>query len=643
MCGLAGYVNLDGRPLVAKRDGPVLAAMGAAIAHRGPDDTRSLLWQNVGFIFKRLSIVDVEGGVQPLHAGDGRVSAMVNGAIYNHRDIRRDLAQRHRLTTGSDCEVLPFLYLDRDVDLFAPVNGMFAMALLDRQKRRVLLARDRVGIKPLFYCIADHGRVLVFASELKGLFAHPAVPRVFDWNAALGPSAALIGEATQCPSGFCGIERVPAASLVDIALDGGRVDVRRYWTLPEGGPETDGRTVSQCVDGYRALLADSVERQLMSDVGYGLFLSGGVDSSAVAALAARAGPFPTFSIRSASTIGSGDALAAEEVAASLALPNHQLWFDETADTFDADAWRRVVWACELHTLTAEQLFKFNLHAFAKTRYPGLKVMLLGQGSDEFNGGYLSHVLQHDGPWRADDWATLGAHLRGNAAAQAAADAGVHASFLDLYAGGALARARVWDDVPRTKTTVWRRYVAHFRRNLDYHLWHEDRTAAWHGIESRVPFLDHRLIEYVAQVPHALHAQLFTDKAILRAAAAPLLARQHAARPKGYLFYGDAQASALRMMYNILRRNGGELVEQAIAGSARTGGPLAADGFRAYADAVGRDPQAADVPRLLWLVNMGVLADMADHAPPAAAGGAALAGFGDGEIGVPRDAPAIAGS
>lgn len=620
MCGIAGYVNLDGRPLDPDVDAPILAAMGAALHHRGPDDTRSMLWENVGFIFKRLSIVDVAGGAQPLHAADGRISAIVNGEIYNHHDIRADLARRHALRTQSDCEVVPFLYLERGLDLFAPVNGMFAVALLDREQRRVLLARDRMGVKPLFHCVADGGRVLVFASELKGLFAHPAVPRVFDWSAALADAGGPCADPHAQPSGFRGIERVPAAGIVDIDLDRRAVTVRRYWSLPARDAAPATRPASHYVDGYRALLEDSVRLRLMADVGYGLFLSGGIDSSAVAAIAARAGPFPTFSILSASTEGSGDARGAHDVADALALPNHQVLFDEATLAIEPDHWRRVLWTCELHSLTAEQLFKFNLHAFAKRRYPGLKVMLLGQGSDEFNGGYLSHLLGRDGPWHARDWQEAGQRLDTAGAQRMAAAAGIGGGYLDLFGDGTLTRdfaaaSAAVDGAARQ--TTWDRYVGHYRRNLDYHLWHEDRTASAHSIENRVPFLDYRLLEFVAQVPEDLHSRLFVDKRILREAMAPLLPACVVTRPKGYLFYGKSQAHAFRMMYSMLQRRGGELVEQAIAGSMRTAGPLDAERFRALAAAVGRDPAGKGVTRLLWLVNMGMLADMADRGVAAA--------------------------
>ncbi|MEO8848089.1 MAG: asparagine synthase (glutamine-hydrolyzing) [Casimicrobiaceae bacterium] len=614
MCGIAGYINLDGRPLVREIDVPRLTAMGNAIHHRGPDDTRMMLWENVGFIFKRLSIVDIVGGGQPLETNDGSVCAMVNGEIYNHHEIRADLAHRHTLKTHSDCEVIPYLYQERDLELFAPVNGMFAVALLDRRKRRVLLGRDRLGIKPLFYCVADGGRVLVFASELKGLFAHPAVPRVFDWRQALTEKFA--GSETQpqeCPSGFRGIERVPAASLVDVDLDRGALAIRKYWTLPDRNEPSMPRPASSYVEGYRALLADSVRLRLMSDVGYGLFLSGGLDSSTLAAMAARAGPFPTFSVVSRSTAGSGDAQGGREVAASLGLPNHSVVFDEDHLTITPDDWRRILWHCETPMVTAEQVFKFYLHAFARERYPQLKVMLLGQGADEFAGGYMAMVLGREGDWKSDDWHCVGRRLRAIEAERAVALSDLNDQWLDLFQSGTLSPGFACDAAGRIGTQVtWDLYVGAFRKNLDYHLWHEDRTAAAHAIENRVPFLDHRVVEFLARVPVEHHAELFADKQIIRRAAAGLLSKKFAVRPKGYFFYGNQERHAFRMMYAILSRNSGELIEQAIEGSARTGGPLDADQFRVYAAEVGRDPSCRDVGRLLDLVNMGLLANMADR-------------------------------
>jgi asparagine synthase (glutamine-hydrolysing) len=611
MCGIAGIVHFDGRPLTRGSDDLILGAMGDAMHHRGPDDTQLLLWQNVGFVFTRLSIVDIDGGRQPIETADGRISAMVNGEIYNHREIRAALDERYPFRTQSDSEVIPYLYLERDVGLFEPANGMFAVALLDREKRRMLLGRDRVGVKPLFYFVSDDHKLLVFASELRALFAHPAVPRVFDWQTALRDCWVPDTAARELPSGFRGIRRLPAASILDVSLVDGGLRLETYWQLPAREQGALARRPSSYVEGYRDLLADSVRLRLMSDVPYGVFLSGGIDSAVVTALAARAGPLPTFTVLSRSTIGSGDAEAGREVAISLGLPNHQVLFDEANIGITPDGWRRILWACEMFSVGPEQLFKFHLHEFVKQRYPALKVILLGQGSDEFNGGYISRMLGAHGAWSPAQWNSLGERLRAIATVRAARLAGFTDGDADLMRSGVLDQSCLrgaveLENAPRT----WDLYVGHWRQNLDYHLWHEDRTAAAHGIESRVPFLDYRILELLAAIPAQHHAELFVDKAILRRAAADLLPASIAQRRKGYFFYGKQQHHTFNMMYSILAANHGELIEQAIAGSLRTGGPLVPDRFRAYFRDVGRHRSVQQISRLLQLVNMGVLADLA---------------------------------
>lgn len=618
MCGIAGYIYLDGRALTREQDERVLTAMGDAIHHRGPDDTQLMIWDNVGFVFKRLSIVDLSTGRQPFDTPDGRICAMINGEIYNHQELRPELKQRYALSTQSDCEVVPYLYLDRGLSLFEPVNGMFAAALLDRQEKRVLLARDRIGIKPLFYCLTDAGKVLVFASELKALFAHPSVPRQFNWSAALARQATCDTRPHELSSYFRGIDRIPAGGILNLDLRRGQFNVHTYWQLPTDRSSEPVRPVSHYIEKYRDLLDKSVRLRLMADVGYGLFLSGGIDSAAIAALAARVTQFPTFSVFSRSTLGNGDAEASFRVARHLNLPNHQVMFDHLEANMTPGDWREILWSCELFDITAEQLFKYHLHGFAKERYPNLKVILLGQGSDEYAGGYMNWMTGREGPWNADNWRDLDSSLRAIEAQWAATDAGLLAGYLDLITQGVLDRsffceAAKW---PLGRET-WDLYVDYYRQNIDYHLWQEDRTASAHAIENRVPFLDHRLLTFLAKIPVEHHAELFVDKRILRMAVADLLPDDVTERPKGYFFYGKHQHHAFRIMLSVLTANSGELIDQALAGSDSTGGPLHANGLKSLVSRVAQDPTHKDLNRLLFLVNMGLLADMAGHAesPP----------------------------
>ncbi|MEZ5503370.1 MAG: asparagine synthase (glutamine-hydrolyzing) [Halioglobus sp.] len=611
MCGIAGYINLNGAPMDRERDGPVLEAMGRAMAYRGPDDTQSMLWDNVGFIFKRLSIVDLGGGRQPFEVGNGRVCAMANGEIYNHRAIRTALAPRWRLDTQSDCEVLPYLYLERGLDLLAPVNGMFATAILDRHEKRLLLARDRIGIKPLFYCVTPDNSAFVFASELKALFAHPSVPRDFDWRAALAQDNTLDTRGRELPSFFRGIERLPAGHLLDLSLATGRFTVQPYWHKP---PRDDGharQSVDDYVAGYRDLLEDSVKLRLMTDVGLGVFLSGGIDSAAVAAIAARHMAFPTFSVSSRSTVGSGDVEASLLVAKHLGLVNHQVYFDHDRTRITPDHWREVLWACEYPLASAEQLYKYFLHGFAHERYPNLKVMLLGQGVDELAGGYMEWTLGERLAWDASHWPQLTARMRQIETLRATKDAGYLREYEGLIHHQVLAQDFVCESVGRSlQRSTLDLYQGYYRQNLDNHLWHEDRTSAAHSIESRVPFLDHRLLEFIARVPVEHHPRLFMDKKILRMAVRDLLPPQIVARPKGYFFFGREQARTFQLMYSILIADDRELIEQAIAGSAATRGPLNPGRFHDYVTDVGSDGEYKEVARLLKLVNMGLLAHMA---------------------------------
>ena len=613
MCGIAGYAHLDGRPLT-EHDQLILDRMGEAIAHRGPDDTRSMRWQNVGFVFRRLAVVDVDHGAQPLESPDGRLSLVANGEVYNHRALRADLALRHRLASGSDCAVLAPLYLERDLDLFRDVNGMWALALLDRARRRLLLARDRMGVKPLFYCMTDNGRTLAFASEIKALFAHPSVPRRFDWVAALANASTIDTLPWEYASGFCGIQRVPAAGIVDVDLHAGSVRTHSYWSLPPSAPSESAVPAQQYVRRYRELLEESVRLRMPDEVPFGVFLSGGIDSAAITAMAARHASFPTFTVLSASTAADADSAAA--IAHRLRLPSHQLLFDDVAAAAMPDHWREVLWSCELPGATAEQLYKYHLHAHARAVYPDLKVMLLGQGSDEFNGGYMAWTLGAQGPWDTSHWRAVQRELAGVDLRACAVRAGFGAALQEPIDRGVLAADFIRAAAGRARdASAWRLYAGRYRGNLDYHLWHEDRTAAAHAIEDRVPFLDYRLLEHVASIPARHHGELFTDKQILRRAVADLLPPAFTKRPKGYFFYGRTQRHTLRMMHRLLLANGGELVEQALAGSARTDGPLDPDRLRAWLAGVGRRPDLAGLAGVLQLVNMGVLADLAAQGGP----------------------------
>jgi asparagine synthase (glutamine-hydrolysing) len=292
MCGICGVV---GRGPV---DREALGRMMDTLRHRGPDDDGSYVAERedgtaVALGFRRLSIIDLESGNQPIANEDGSVRIVLNGEIYNFRELRAELdARGHRFATHGDAEVVVHLYEDQGARCVENLNGMFAFALWDERERRLLLARDRFGKKPLYY--ADVGGLLLFGSELKALLEHPACPHELDLGSL---SRYLALEYVPTPhSIFAGVRKLPGGHVLH--WHEGRIAVERYWDLEFG----DGRAAmsdDEYADELRRHLREAVRRRLVSDVPLGAFLSGGIDSSSVVAMMARelsAGSVKTFSI-----------------------------------------------------------------------------------------------------------------------------------------------------------------------------------------------------------------------------------------------------------------------------------------------------------------------------------------------------------
>ncbi|WP_435007706.1 asparagine synthase (glutamine-hydrolyzing) [Tundrisphaera lichenicola] len=289
MCGIAGFVNRDGDPA----DRGVLARMTSTLAHRGPDGDGLHLDGPVGLGHRRLSIIDVEGGAQPMSNEDGSVWVTFNGEIYNDPELRAGLLSKgHTFRTGCDTESLVHLYEDHGADFPRVLNGMFALAIWDAPRRRLILARDRMGQKPLYYAETPAGS-LVFGSEPKALLAHPGVSRQLDPR---GLARYLFYEYLPGPhSIWAGMKKLPPAHV--LVWEEGRATVARYWDspAPAGDAPPFEETAEQFWDDFRS----AVGRHRRSDVPLGVFLSGGVDSSSVAAALAELEParnIRTFSI-----------------------------------------------------------------------------------------------------------------------------------------------------------------------------------------------------------------------------------------------------------------------------------------------------------------------------------------------------------
>ncbi len=381
MCGIHGLIQLDG----AKVEPAWLTAMGDVTAHRGPDDEGQHIDGNCGLAMRRLSIIDLAGGHQPLATDDGALVVVCNGEIYNYRELRAELqALGHRFRTGSDSETLLHGYAAWGDDVVQRLNGMFDFALWDARRRRLLIGRDRLGVKPL-YVLHDERR-LAFATEAKALLRLPDVRTELDRDVLA--DYLHLGYVPAPASIFRGIRKLPPATL--LAVENGRVREWRWWTLPTAAdPRT---TEAEWVERIAAGIDRAVQRQMVADVPIGAFLSGGVDSSAVVAAMARHSdrPIRTYAIGFAGG-------AAEQ------LYNELPYARRVAELFGT-AHREIVVAPDVVGLLPKLVWHLDEpvadSAFVTTYLVSefarrdVKVILSGVGGDELYGGYRRYLGGH---------------------------------------------------------------------------------------------------------------------------------------------------------------------------------------------------------------------------------------------------------
>lgn len=609
MCGFAGIIHQQARhasPFLLD----CLKRMGDQIAHRGPDDEQVYLDNHVGIAFRRLSIVDVQNGTQPLTNEDNTLVLVVNGEIYNHVQLRSLLKEQHTFRSQSDAEIILHLYEEQGERFLTQLNGMFALLLWDKKNQKVLIARDRLGIKPLYYHI-NNERIL-FGSEIKALLQYPDCPRQLDWHSALTTS---LGHASShLPSFFQEINYLNGGEYLLVDVQAQKIRRTSYWQLPAPQAAADDqRTERQIIDGYHELLADSVRLQMMTDVEIGLFLSGGIDSVAIAQLASSIAKIPTFSVFSQSTFQNGDVQAAAAAARYFGLENHQVLYRSHGHSYDGEYWKQLLWHVESPYCSAEQLYKFELHRYAKQQYPQLKSILLGQGSDEFNGGYCHayvsatdpHYIAGENNW--DVFVQSVGRIEKSSLLQGR-NAGL-ADYAHLLSTDYLADQLGNQLYPSS----WEYYTRLNARNLQlYNLWHEDRTASAHGIENRVPFLDHRLVEYTLRIPQQFHKDLFWNKKILRAGFKDLIPESLSQRPKQPFFYGDHVRYTNQMLYNMIMANDRQLLHEALGSPDQHHPVVDRRQVENYATAIGNDPEYGGLPNLLTLINLGLLEKLGNN-------------------------------
>jgi len=478
MCGICGIVRFDGSVVAV----PQVQAMMAALAHRGPDDEGMWLDRGVGLGHRRLAIIDLAGGRQPMSNEDDRIQVVFNGMIYNYQELRRDLLDAgHSFRTKSDTEVLVHGYEEWGVRLLDRLNGMFAFAIWDG--RQLFAARDRMGEKPFYY--TRHAGAFYFASEIKSLLTQvPARPSI--------PPDFLVFENTLSDETlFAGVMLLPPAHLL-LVRDGG-VAVHRYWTPPDRVDE--GITEASAIRELRDLLVDAVQMRLQADVPVGLYLSGGLDSSLIACMARPAVVFTSYY----DYPGKFDEREPARRVAEY-IEAEQIFTTVQAEEAPA-LLETIAYHIEQPIAARSPLSSFMLARAARSR---VKVVLNGQGADELFGGYIRYVLlNHEADLGQDplfvQYAPVARRLW-------------HPS---MFGEPALRYLQMNQRVPpRTSRPLElvRQCFAQYRDLVAQMGWADvtitlpdlitmdDRGCAHVGLESRSPFLDHRIVEFAFRLP-----------------------------------------------------------------------------------------------------------------------------------------------
>ena len=551
MCGIAGY--LTSRPLP---DLPAaLRAMGRSIVHRGPDDDGFLETstrdgtQQLGFAHRRLSIIDLSTGKQPITNEDGSVSIVFNGEIYNFPGLRDELiALGHAFHTRSDTETIVHAYEQWGPDCLRRFRGMFAFAIWDARQERLFLARDRYGKKPLF--LYEQPGLLLFASEVKAILSFPGVTARL--NSAALPEYMQYRYVPAPATLFAGVRKLMPGSY--LLWQDGRMAETRYFLPADGEPRAPLPAPADPVGGFLHKLEESVRIRMISDVPFGAFLSGGIDSSAVVALMARHSSLPikTFSV------GFGEAAYSELAYAKI-----------IADLFKTDHHELVVSQRDLmqhlptlvryHDAPVAEPSDIPIYMLAVEARKVVKMVLTGEGSDEFLGGYPKHVYERFAAgyravpgWARRDLAETAARrlpyafkriktLLANLALDNRAERMVR-----WFGALTTAELRELCVLPEAGFKPWQpqfraprgnsalRDILYFDQTSwlpDNLLQRGDRMTMAASLEARMPFMDHELAAYVSALPDQWRVRGLTTKRILRIAMRQLLPARILNRPK----------------------------------------------------------------------------------------------------------------
>lgn len=541
MCGIYGRVGFDGPIEPSAADWAAVRCL----AHRGPDDEGIWTGNRAVLGMRRLSVIDLPSGHQPMSNEDGSVWLVFNGEIYNYRQLRSELIDRgHQFRTNGDTEVLVHGYEEWGEALLDRLNGMFAIALWDSRDQSFWAARDRVGVKPLYYY--EDGRRLILGSEIKAILAQPDVPREISETGLL--NFLSYGHSVAPQTMYRGIRKLPPGHHLRVA--GGAMTIREWWDAP---PATStSMSEAECIARVRALLEDSVRLRLVADVPVGAFLSGGLDSSAVVALMSRqmSRPVETFSIGFGGGAAFNELPDARRVAEHLGTSHHEL----------------TVASCDLPGVLETLVYHFDepfgdaaafpTYLVSKLARGHVTVALTGEGGDELFGGYrrywaarwvrmLSLITRvPGGVLFAGAVGRLPRFRRIKKLVEASAERGAAAQYSGLL------RVFTDDMVQRTLDARYQQAAAAYDASADYerlfrqasaaddanrmmyadlktwladtYLEKVDKTSMATSLEARVPLLDYRLVEFAMTIPSAFKIAGGETKRVLRRAVADLV-------------------------------------------------------------------------------------------------------------------------
>lgn len=555
MCGIVGFVDLWGARKIgnAVERARVLESMCLAITHRGPDDQGTMIADGVALGMRRLSIIDLAGGHQPISGEDGSVTIVFNGEIYNYQDLQQDLEARgHKFTTHSDTETIVHAYEEYGRACVDHLRGMFVFAIWDQQSRSLFIARDRAGKKPLFYTITRHG-TLVFGSELKALLMHPEVEREINLTAI--DAYLTLGYVPDPLSIFRGVHKLPPGH--HLTYSNGEVTVQQYWdfVFEAAGSQRE----EDYLEELRRLLDESVRLRLIADVPLGAFLSGGIDSSVVVALMARHmdQPVKTFSI-GFNEDSYNELKYARLTAATFGTDHHEfIVTPEICDVVDELVWH-------LDEPFADQAAIPN-YIVSKLARNYVTVVLSGDGGDELFAGYTRYVVERQrsgfarlprgvreglmkplsqrlphGAWGRNYLHNVSLEPVSRYLDSVSIFSGLNRSLLyarefqeKLGAGDYVAQlfaelsAKVGTDEPLDRL-LYLDSKTYLPGDI---LTKVDRMSMAVSLEARAPLLDHKLIDFVTRIPAGMKLAGLETKHLLKRAVQDLIPSEILHRPK----------------------------------------------------------------------------------------------------------------